>query len=74
MRLPDSFERKTVSSVLEEHPAIGEILTRHHIDCVACGSTSCLFKNVIATHTYDPQKAIEIEKEIFKYLTELGLR
>ena len=71
MRLPEEFETITISTILEEHPLIGEILTKHHIDCVTCGSSSCLFKNVIATHTYDRKKAIMIEKEIIEYLSSL---
>ena len=71
MRLPEEFEKITISAILKKHPQIGEILTKHHIDCVTCGSGSCLFKNVIATHTYDRNKAILIENEINDYLSSL---
>jgi len=71
MSLPEEFEKITISKMLSEHPQIGEILTKHHIDCVACGSSSCLFKNVIATHTYDSKKAQHIENEINEYLCNL---
>lgn len=71
MRLPEEFEKTTISTMLAEHPSIGDILTKHHIDCATCGSSSCLFKNVIATHTYDRKKAIMIEKEINEYLSGL---
>lgn len=72
MRLPEQFEKITISAMLAAHPQIGEILTKHHIDCVTCGSSSCLFKNVIATHTYDRNKAAMIEKEINDYLSSLS--
>ena len=71
MLLPEEFEKTTISKMLAEHPQLGEILTKHHIDCAACGSSSCLFKNVIATHTYNRDKAKMIEKEIIDYLSSL---
>ncbi len=71
MRLPEEFEKITIGRMLAEHPHIGEILSKYQIDCVTCGSSSCLFKNVIATHTYDRKKAIMIEKEINDYLSGL---
>jgi hypothetical protein len=71
MRLPEEFEKTTIAKMLAEHPYIGEILEKHHIDCVTCGSSSCLFKNVIATHTYDRNQAVMIEKEINDYLSSL---
>lgn len=73
MDLPEEFAHKTISSMLAEHPRIGEILGKHRIDCVTCGSSACLFKNVIATHTFDPQRAIQIEEEIHAYLAGLSL-
>ncbi len=72
MDLPEEFAQKTISSMLAEHPPIGEILSKHSIDCLSCGSTSCLFKNVIATHTFDRQRAVQIEKEINDYLAGIG--
>lgn len=68
MDLPEKFAQMTVCRMLAEHPRIGEILARHRIDCVTCGSSSCLLKNVIAQHTFDPQRAIQIEAEINAYL------
>jgi hypothetical protein len=68
MRLPPEFENITIGNILAEHPQIGEILSKHHIDCVSCGSGSCLFKNVVATHTYDRKKVGMIEAEINEYL------
>jgi len=72
MRLPQQFEKITIGKMLAEHPQIGKILTKHHIDCATCGSSSCLFKNVIATHTYDRNKARMIEEEINEYLAGLS--
>ena len=72
MLLPEEFETTTIAQMLAEHPHIGKILTKYHIDCVTCGSSSCLFKNVIATHTYDRTKAAMIEKEINDYLASLS--
>jgi len=71
MELPEEFALKTVSSMLAEHPQIGEILNKHRIDCVTCGSSSCLLKNVIAQHTFNPQRAVQIEHEINEYLAGL---
>ena len=73
MDLPEEFNRKTVTSVLAEHPQLAEILRRYKIDCVTCGSTSCLFKNVIATHSYDPKQAAQLEIEINAYLAKQSL-
>ena len=72
MDLPDKYALRTVSSMLEEHPQIGTILENHRIDCVSCGSSSCLLKNVVTQHTYDPQRATQIEAEINAYLAGLG--
>lgn len=74
MLLSPEFEQITIKTMLAEHPHIGQILTKYKIDCVTCGSGSCLFKNVIATHAYDPKKAILIEKEISDYLVSLTLK
>ena len=71
MKLPERFTHLTIRDMLAEHPQIGEILKRHQIDCGACDSTSCLFKNVIATHTYDPRRARQVEQEINAYLDNL---
>jgi len=68
MMLPDRFEQMTVTRMLTEHPQIGAILEKHRIDCVTCGSSSCLLKNVIAQHTYDSRRAAQIEAEINAYL------
>ena len=72
MILPEEFATITVSRMLAEHPRIGEILSQYQIDCVTCGSSSCLFKNIIATHTYDSKKALRIEKEISEYFSTLS--
>ncbi|HEY5674393.1 MAG TPA: hypothetical protein VIR78_11850 [Malonomonas sp.] len=68
MDLPEELKHKTIGAMLAEHPQLVEILKRYKIDCVACGSTSCLFKNVIATHAYDPKQAAMLEDEINAYL------
>ncbi len=71
MDLSEEFAQKTISKMLEEHPQIGEILKKYNIDCVSCGSSSCLFKNVIATHTYNPKTALQLKNEINEYLAGL---
>jgi len=68
MDLPEEFRQKTISAMLTEHPQLTEILQRYNIDCVSCGSSSCLFKNVVATHAYDPKQADRLENEIKDYL------
>ena len=68
MNLPEEFANKTITAVLAAHPQIGEILQKHNIDCATCNSSSCLFKNVIKTHAWDPKQAIQIETEINAYL------
>jgi hypothetical protein len=47
------------------------ILEKYQIDCVSCGSSSCLLSNVVAQHTYDPLRAEQIESEINEYLAKL---
>ena len=74
MNLPEELTHTTIAEILAKHPKIVEILKKYNIDCVACGSTSCLFKNVIATHTYDPQRAAQVEEEIRAYLTGVERR
>lgn len=72
MDLPEEFTQMTIIAMLTEHPQLAEILRRYKIDCVSCGSTSCLFKNVIATHAYDPKQAAQLETEINTYLANLS--
>ncbi len=68
MNLPEEDRHKTISAMLTEHPQLAEILKRYNIDCGSCGSSSCLFKNVITTHAYDPKQAARLESEINAYL------
>ncbi len=70
MNLPEEIAQSSISRVLEEHPRVGLILQKHQIDCVSCGSTSCLFKNVVATHAYDPKGAARIEAELEAYFAQ----
>ena len=69
--LPAAFAQETITNMLKEHPQLVEIFRKYKIDCVSCGSTSCLFKNVIATHSYDRKISVLIEEEINQYLSSI---
>jgi hypothetical protein len=71
MELPEEYRQKTIVDTLADHPQLAVILKKYRIDCASCGSTSCLFGNVIATHTYDPKQAARLEAEITDYFTSL---
>ena len=71
MNLPEALAKKPLIDVLEEHPPIGEILKKYKVDCVSCRSSSCLLKNVIATHGFLPKRAAELRAEIEAYLARL---
>ena len=62
----------TVSKVLAQHPQIKKILDKFRIDCVKCGSSSCLLKNVLGQHVFDPNQARQMEKEVNEYFSRLG--
>ena len=70
MKLPEEIAPLSITAVLEAHPQIGTILQKHNIDCVTCGSSSCRFKNVIASHAYDPKVAKQITAEIEAYFAQ----
>jgi len=71
MELPEKFAQISVSQILSEHPQIGTMLEKHQVDCVTCASSSCLLKNIIGQHIYDPKRAIQLEQEINDYLNGL---
>lgn len=68
MNLPQEIGEQAISKVIEQHPAIGEILERHEIGCVTCGVGICLVKDVVSIHALGDEVEAEIEKEIVEYL------
>ncbi len=48
MNLPYGIGEQAINSVIEKHPAIGEILEKHDIGCVTCGVGICLMNDVVS--------------------------
>lgn len=70
MNLENNFGDRQIKDVIDNHPAIGEILARHEIGCVTCGVGICLLKDVVAIHALGAQAEQRIEDEINAYLAK----
>ncbi|PLX82296.1 MAG: hypothetical protein C0617_14305 [Desulfuromonas sp.] len=72
MNLPHGIGRQAINKVIEEHPAIGEILQKHDIGCVTCGVGICLLGDVVTIHALGDEAEARIEREIADYLNTQG--
>lgn len=70
MNLPTEIGESAINKVMEEHPEIGEILSRHEIGCVTCGVGICLVKDVVSIHALGDEIEAQIEQEILAYLSQ----
>ena len=68
MNLPAAIGESGINTVIEEHPKIGEIFSRHEIGCVTCGVGICLVKDVVSIHALGDAAEEQIEREILEYL------
>ena len=69
MKLPQGIGDQAINKVIEQHPAIGEILSRYDIGCVTCGVGICLVKDVVSIHALGDEVETRIEQEITDYLS-----
>lgn len=69
MKLPQGIGDQAINKVIEQHPAIGEILSRYEIGCVTCGVGICLVKDVVSIHALGDEIEARIEQEITDYLS-----
>ena len=60
---------RNIKDIIEEYPAVGELLDKHEIACVTCNVGTCLLKDIIEIHnltSYDEQAVLsEIAEVIF---------
>lgn len=70
MNLPSEIGENAINKVMEEHPQIGKILSRHEIGCVTCGVGICLVKDVVSIHALGDEVEAQIEQEILAYLAQ----
>jgi hypothetical protein len=68
MNIPHGIGDQAINKVIEEHPAIGEILEKHDIGCTTCGVGICLVKDVVSIHALGDEAETQIEQEITEYL------
>lgn len=68
MNLPTEIGESAINKVMEVHPEIGDILSRHEIGCVTCGVGICLVKDVVSIHALGDEAEAQIEQEILAYL------
>ena len=68
MQLPQGIGDQAINKVIEQHPAIGDILSRYDIGCVTCGVGICLVKDVVSIHALGDAVEQQIEQEITDYL------
>ena len=71
MELYNDMGNRGIKEVIEEHPAIAEILNKYEIGCLACSIGTCLLKDVVAVHVLGDAIEKMIEKEINEYLESL---
>jgi len=71
MKLPAAIGEQPINQTIEQHPRIGEILSKYEIGCVTCGVGICLVKDVDAIHALDDEVEARIEQEITDYLNTL---
>ena len=71
MKLHGDLGNRGIKEVIEEHPAIGDILNRYEIGCLECSIGTCLLKDVVAVHVLGDEVEALIEKEINGYLETL---
>lgn len=70
MNLPYGIGEQAINKVIEEHPAIGEILEKHEIGCVTCGVGICLMNDVVSIHSLGDEVEAQIEREITDYMNK----
>ncbi|MDF7798491.1 hypothetical protein P4C99_03405 [Pontiellaceae bacterium B1224] len=71
MNLPPEIGESAINKVMEQHPAIGEILAKYEIGCVGCGVGICLVKDVVSIHALGDDAEAQVEQEINAYLESL---
>ncbi|NJC88927.1 MAG: hypothetical protein FIB02_10450 [Desulfuromonas sp.] len=69
MKLPREIGDQAINRVIEQHPAIGEILGMYDFGCVTCGVGICLVKDVVSIHALGEEIEQKIEAEIISYLS-----
>lgn len=69
MKLPQEIGDQAINRVIEQHPAIGAILSKYDIGCVTCGVGICLVKDVVSIHALGDEIEAKIEREINAYLS-----
>lgn len=72
MNLPNGIGDQPINQTIEQHPAIGEILSKYEIGCVTCGVGICLVKDVVSIHALGAESEARIEQEITDYLNSKG--
>ncbi|MEE9369281.1 MAG: hypothetical protein V3V05_10545 [Pontiella sp.] len=72
MNLPVEIGEQGINTVIEQHPAIGDILSNHEICCVTCSVGICLVKDVVSIHALGDAVEQQIEREIIQYLESVN--
>jgi hypothetical protein len=72
MNIRPEIGERAIQEVMNDHPEIGEILSRHDIGCVTCKVGICLVKDVVAIHGLSKETEAEIEAEIEGLLKAKG--
>jgi hypothetical protein len=53
-----------IKDVIAAHPAVGEVLSKHSIECVKCMVGVCLFKDILKIHNIVGDEEARINNEI----------
>ena len=51
----EQFLNKGIKELIDQHPAVGDILREYDIGCVPCTIGTCLVKDVVRIHNLSPQ-------------------
>ncbi len=70
MEFAHNLGNRAIQDVINEYPAIGEILNAYGIGCVTCKVGICLLKDVVSIHGLSDEDESSIETEINDYLAK----
>ncbi len=74
MDLSGGIGEKSIKEVIEEHPKVGEILSKHEIGCIECSIGTCQFKEVVKVHFLGDEVEKQIEAEVNDYLSFVEMK
>ncbi len=63
----EDYMNRQMKELIEEYPALNDLLAEYDIGCGPCTVGICLLKDIVQIHQMDPEK----EKELMSRITEV---